>query len=158
METNKKIEKWRSRNKIKPLIKVYAQGNEAERKAAEEALLDIGNRKAMLLIGALGSPDICMYAAKIIGMIGDPQTIHAVIQMLGSSAWNVRMIAAEALGNIGNAMAVKPLLDALYDNESRVGMSAAEALVKMGKPLSDADMRRSGDFIDRLYEMKKLEK
>lgn len=110
-------------------------------------------RKAMRSLGRIGgarvvNPLIVMvgdetihpqgreHVADVLGEIGDPRGVEALIAALKDDAWEVRTSAPRALGKIGDSAAVKPLATALEDADSRVRSNAAEALGKIGDPLA----------------------
>lgn len=74
-------------------------------------------------------------AAKVLGEIGDPSAVDALIQVLGTRRkwWQIRKNASIALGLIGEKKAVKPLINALQDRYSPdIRIGAAESLSKLG--------------------------
>jgi HEAT repeat protein len=72
-------------------------------------------------------------AAEALGQIGDPRAVEALLASLRNDNWRrVREAAAEALGQIGDARAVEPLLAALRDADPSIKVAAAEALGQIG--------------------------
>jgi len=76
-----------------------------------------------------------VYAAQILGDIGDPRAVDPLIQvLLSDESFFVREYAAIALGDIGDPRAVDPLIKALKDEDSLVRSYASTALGNIGDP------------------------
>jgi HEAT repeat protein len=88
----------------------------------------------------------CDVAVRALGMIGDPQAIPALIQILEDEEW---MTAAEALGNIGDSQAVAPLIKALESDDELVRSAAAEALGSVGDSQAVAPLIRALEDDDK---------
>ena len=71
-------------------------------------------------------------AAKVLGKLGDPQAIDALIQGLLDEDEYVREMSSYALGRIGDSQAIEPLIYALRDRQWAVRESAAYALGEIG--------------------------
>jgi HEAT repeats/TIR domain/NACHT domain len=82
------------------------------------------------LLAALrdAEPDVRRAAAQALGDIGDARAVEPLLAALRDAEPDVRKAAAHALGDIGDARAVEALLAALHDGEPGVRMAAAQAL------------------------------
>jgi len=101
-----------SEKAIKPLIILLLATEPFERKAATQALTQIGAPAVEPLMAAL---------------------VHR--------QWLIREYAASILGNIGDARAIEPLITALKDPEAVVREAASRALGQIGAKLEDPDLR-----------------
>ena len=134
---------------IQALIQALGDSDWAVRRAAAEALGDLGDSQAVPpLIQALGDSgwDVRRAAAEALGAVGDPQAIPALIKALGNDGGAVRSAAAEALGAIGDPQAIPALIQALGDSDRDVRRAAAEALGKLGDPKAVPALKK------RLYD------
>jgi HEAT repeat protein len=95
-----------------------------------EVVVGLGAPAVPALIQALGDSDSAVRraAAEALGDIGDPQAVPALIQALGDSDWDVRWAAAKALGKLGDPQAIPALIQALGDSDWDVRFAAAWAL------------------------------
>jgi HEAT repeat protein len=71
-------------------------------------------------------------AAYVLGRIGDPHTLDALVKALRHRNARVRAESAAALAELQDPVAVKPLLRATHDTEHNVRRQARKALDRMG--------------------------
>jgi HEAT repeat protein len=76
-------------------------------------------------------------AAEALGEIGDAQAVEPLIAALQDEDRSMRWRAAEALGEIGGAQAVEPLIAALQDEDRSMRWRAAEALDDVSQRLDE---------------------
>jgi HEAT repeat protein len=145
---------------VEPLIAVLRDRGWGGRRAAAEALGQIGDARAVEpLIAALQNLDwdVRQAAAVALGQIGDPRAVEPLIAVLKDQHGNVRTAAAEALHRLAwspdsgaagaaywaakgewgkcveiGAPAVEPLIAALKDEDNNVRQAAAGALSQIG--------------------------
>lgn len=100
------------------------------RNAAVDELVKIGKIAFSYVIKATRSPNEVTRrkTCDVLGRMGDPRGINALIRLLGDSDVYVRRRAANALINLNDKKAVPPLIKALNDPETKVRARAAEAL------------------------------
>jgi len=101
-----------------------------------DKLIKISNSESVgELVVALDdkNSDIRRVAAKMLGEIKDPISIHRLLGALRHEDPKTRRNAAGALGEIGDERAVPGLLNALWDPVGYVRMSTARALSKIGR-------------------------
>jgi len=86
------------------------------------------------LIEALKDEDVHLFAIEALGVIGSPEAISPLVQLLGDKNISVRQYAAEALGRIGSLEAIDPLIETLKDKDPMgwVPRAAAGALIEIG--------------------------
>jgi HEAT repeat protein len=73
-------------------------------------------------------------ATEALGEIGNSQAIDTLSTALKDQNWKVRKSAAKALGNIGDLRALEPLIESLVDEKDDVRGEIASALGKIGNP------------------------
>jgi HEAT repeat protein len=76
-------------------------------------------------------PDVRLFAANLLGDIGNPGALPQLIQALKDPDVNVKVASAEALGKVGDASAVDALREVLPD-EPWVTMAAIKSLGDIG--------------------------
>lgn len=121
------VEKLKAKGDVAGLIKALGYEKDNYRKAAAEALGQIGAPAVGPLVAALHSPDgsVRWHAAGALGQTGDADAVKPLIAAFGDPLVSVRSAAVEALVQVG-APAVGPLIDALPS------WAAAEALGRIG--------------------------
>jgi hypothetical protein len=133
------------------------------------ALSSQGVSAAPSQINALSDPDaqVREYAAKELGIIGDPGSVPPLIGALKDSDPLVRQSAALALGEIKDRRATVPLIATLKDLDPLVRRNAALALGEIGDPraavplsnaLKDADPRVREFAADAITLLAKVSK
>lgn len=105
-------------------------------------LMHIGPPAVPEMIKALKDKDgyVRKDIAKILGHVGDPSAVYAIIEALGDDVADVRRAAAEALGQFKDATAVPALCVALSDTQEFVRRTAAEALGQIGATTAVHDL------------------
>ncbi|MCG2721481.1 MAG: HEAT repeat domain-containing protein [Thermodesulfovibrionales bacterium] len=112
------------------LIQALNDKNMSVRLAVEASLISIGSPVLQPLIYALKEPDVHIQssAAKILGELGDSESVVPLIEALNVNSWVVRSEAAIALGKIKDKRALAPLYDTTNDKDSYVREVAAGAI------------------------------
>ncbi len=115
---------------VESLITALGDADEGVCKNARIALTNMGSPIVEQLIAALkgGTDSVRMYAAWVLGDIGDGRAIEVLIAALHDKLESVRNNAAYGLGHIPNALALEPLIASLHDEYSGVRQNAAWAL------------------------------
>lgn len=105
------------------------------RAVAASVLGKLGDPRAIpALIEALHDPAAAREAASALGELGARQALDALFNAMTSEDVQVRFAAVEAVGKLGEARAVEALVYALRDPDDAVRMKAAEALGRIGDP------------------------
>ncbi len=122
---------------VDPLIDIFEEADSNLQEIIKSILVNIKNAAVDPLVTALKHSDVAVVRrtiVQILGEIGDPQAVAALVPALDDRDWGMRWAAAQALGKIGDTRAVEPLVAALNDQESSVRWTAAEALGEIGDP------------------------
>ena len=96
-------------------------------------------------------------AARILGLVGDPEAIQYLAGVCIRGPYLVRAYSAEALGNFGYPQAVNVLISALSDDCPVVRGMAAEALGKIGKMETCSALREAASRNDGAVKQLMLE-
>lgn len=132
--------------------------NAGLRNSAAEAVAKLGPRTAAPLNRLRGDRDenVRKFIIDVMGLIGSPEFVPALLSSLHDSDVNVAAAAAEHLGNIGDTSAVPNLIRAVVDNDSVLfRFSALAALGKLNSPvpvpdeiikLADQEILRKGVY------------
>lgn len=103
-----------------------------------EVLISFGRDIVPELIVALGdekNANVRVWAAQILGRLGDPRSVQPLLSRVSDRSEQVRMSVAEALGKLGDQRAVNELMMvARRDPVSLVRAEAARALGALGDP------------------------
>lgn len=103
-----------------------------------EVLISFGRDIVPELVQALGderNPNVRVWAAQILGRLGDPRAVQPLMGRITDRSEQVRMSVAEALGKLGDPRAVNELMMvARRDPVSPVRAEAARALGQLGDP------------------------
>jgi hypothetical protein len=99
---------------------------------AGELLLRLAPAGTDAVVTVLRTGPAAAEAAYVLGRIGDPQTVDALVEALGHNDATVRAESAAALAELQDPVAVKPLLTATYDADHRVRIQARLALDRLG--------------------------
>ncbi len=107
--------------------------NDTLRNGAMEFYRVLGSRGVPSLGRLLKDRDdeVRVFAATLLGEIGDPSAVPLLIEALNDPAPNVRASAVEAVGRLGAPEAVEPLKRMISD-EPWVAMAAIKAMADIG--------------------------
>jgi HEAT repeat protein len=134
------------------------EDNAGLRNSAAEAVIRLGSASASPLIKMVQDEDadVRKFVIDVMGAIGDPVFVPALLQALKDSDVNVASAAAEQLGALGDTEAAEQLMQAIQvRNEVLFRFSALEALGILAKPasvpeallkLADQDILRKAVF------------
>jgi HEAT repeat protein len=130
------IERLKARGDIKRLVKALGHKDQARRKAAYQALLEIGTPAVNLLLVALTRKNKTarLESAALLGDIGDARAWDSLVAALDDEYWRVRYNAIYGLKRINAERAIEPLITALKDPNKEVTENACAGLVAMGAP------------------------
>lgn len=117
---------------IDPLVKLLDDSDRFVRSRAAYALIHIGPPAVPSLSGALNNPDatVRLGVVGVLGKIGDPQAISALINALADRSPDVRQEAISALSRQGDR-AIAALSDRLHDPDHFIRRRAVLALAGM---------------------------
>jgi HEAT repeat protein len=130
--------RWRAAQALKALA--WQPKSESENTAFIVALGDL-ERAALLGKVAVGPMSELvtqvdcpkrMLAVDLLGEIGDPSAVPALLTALADKDGMLRRAAANALGHIGSPETISPLVNALKDIDANVRATAASALGELG--------------------------
>jgi pimeloyl-ACP methyl ester carboxylesterase len=98
----------------KKLLAELRLGGGSAQEAAEE-LIALDDRKTLKPLGEIAgqsrwAEDVRAAACRVLGRIGDDDSVRSLSSALRAESWRVRDAAAEALGVLGSAKGVAPLL------------------------------------------------
>jgi len=126
------------------LIDDLKQGDDASREAAALALGAWNNRALAPLCQLLtGGPDERWWAVRALAVVGTPQALVELSQLVSDTDPDVRACAAHGLGEtLANALseqgahqdAMEDLAHLLGDDSAYVGRIASNALIRVGEP------------------------
>lgn len=107
-----------------------AQDNAGLRNAAMEALVAFGDVSVVPVLEAMENPDsdVRLFCCNILGQIGDPRALPALIAVLADPVENVRTGAVENLGRFRGPQATEALIQCLESDELALRFAALEAL------------------------------
>ncbi|HWA54751.1 MAG TPA: HEAT repeat domain-containing protein [Solirubrobacterales bacterium] len=118
------------------LLPLVAEGADALRRNAALAALERQGPYARAAVAEAvyaADADVAMFACQVLGTIGGPSSVPALLHALGRSEVNVVQAAAEALGRLRRPEAVAPLV-ALLPREPWLQLAATDALGAIGEP------------------------
>ncbi|MCB0221467.1 MAG: HEAT repeat domain-containing protein [Chrysiogenetes bacterium] len=109
---------------------VGAPDNAGLRNAAMESLVAFGDVSVEPVLTALENPDgdVRLFCCNILGQIGDPRVLPALIAALADPVENVRTGAVENLGRFRGPHAAEALIRCLESDELALRFAALEAL------------------------------
>lgn len=124
-----------SRHAVDPLIRALAGDSLEERLQAVAALLEEGRTAVMPLTSLLTHQDSAVRASAVdvLGRIGDPACLDALLPLIHDHDSSVRLAAAKALGRIPHPRCAERLARALQDSDPLVAAAAADSLVGLGE-------------------------
>jgi HEAT repeat protein len=99
---------------------------------AAELLVRLAPASIEALVTELKTGSAAGNSAYVLGRIGDPHTVSALVETLGHEDARVRRECSAALGEFDAREAVMPLLRATRDSDHGVRVQAAAALDRMG--------------------------
>jgi len=136
VEAARALGKLRRSNTVPALVKAMGDEEVPVRRAAAEALANVGQPAIPALVATLEGRGgrLAPYALWALGEIGSPAAVDALMEAAGSSRWKIRWSAVESLGDVGGKRAAQALVQALGDRDERVRNAAGEALQKIGEP------------------------
>jgi HEAT repeat protein len=116
---------------------LHAQDNAGLRNAAVEILTRLGREAVPNLLEELtcSDHDVRKFALDILGEVGDPSTVDAMVRALDDEDDNVRAAAAENLGKMQAAEAIPALVEALENSDLLMRFTILEALGRIGGPV-----------------------
>ncbi len=99
-----------------------------------DSAVELGGDAVEPLLKALDKfePPARKAAAEALGNIGDPRAVDPLMKALSSSDFGIRKAAAEALGKIGDPQAIPALIEAQSDKFKMVRDAAEQALMRLG--------------------------
>ncbi len=129
------LAKLRDTTAIPLLVSELTALDEGSARSVAEALVAFGNLASTALLELLGDPThptARVWAARILGRIGDARATEDLVARLHDRDDLLRMAAAEALGAIADARAIQPLIRAtLRDPAPQVRAHAAAAVARI---------------------------
>lgn len=114
-----------------------SEENAGLRNSAAEAVIRLGSASSPLLIKMVQDqdPDVRKFIIDVMGAIGDPVFVSALLQALSDPEVNVASAAAEQLGVLGDSEAAEQLMRAIMArDEVLFRFSALGALGLLAKP------------------------
>jgi HEAT repeat protein len=156
----KALGKTGSEKAVQPLILQLSSESWSVRKAAAEALWEVGEPAVDPLVKCLASnnPDQQYWAIQVLGEIGDPRGVQPLIEKLKSEVQEEKRISCiKALGEIEDPAAIDALIDQLGHSSWFVRRAAGEALWQIG-PAAVGDLIRAlkNDNVDVRYWASKV--
>jgi HEAT repeat protein len=125
----------RDETAIPLLVETLAEADEQSSRTIAEALTAFGTMATPALLGLLADPSqgaARVWAARVLGRIGDPRAVDDLVARLHDRDDRLRMAAAEALGSIGDPRALQPIVRAtLRDPAPQVRAHAAGAVARI---------------------------
>ena len=79
-------------------------------------------------------PDVRIYAALALGLLGTPRAVPALAERLGDADMNVRFHVIEALGRIGDPAVAEALVKIAESREFFLAFAALDALARIADP------------------------
>ncbi len=129
------LAKLRDPSAIPLLVNELANVDERSSRNVAEAFVAFGSLAVPALLELLADASHAtsrVWAARILGRIGDPRAVDDLISRLNDRDDRLRMTAAEALGALGDARALQPIVRAtLRDPAPQVRAHAAGAVARI---------------------------
>lgn len=146
-------------NSIEQLLNLLRnEDNAGLRNSAAEAVIRLGSASVLPLMNMMDDPDtdVRKFIIDVMGAIGDPIFVPALLHALNDSDVNVASAAAEQLGALGDTNAAGELMQAILERDDVLfRFSALGALGVLAKPapipnallkLADQDILRKAVF------------
>jgi HEAT repeat protein len=120
---------------VNPLIHALAGSNIEERIRAVSQLLGQGKTAVLPLAELLANedPTVRASAAEILGTLGDPAALDALIRGLNDADARVRLSATTAIGRVKHGRSAAALAPLLEDQDNKVAAAAANGLENLGE-------------------------
>ena len=133
---------------VEPLVLELLNFHHGSGRDAPEALRSLVDPKILGSVRSIGVSAVGASYTKagLLGAIGEPQDVDALITLLDHWDSSTRRKAAQALGLLGDLRAVTPLIVVLEDDEELVRWAATQALGRLG------DQRAVEPLSGRLYD------
>ncbi len=129
------LAKLRDPSAVPLLVKELRFVDERSSRDVAEALVGFGSLAVPALLALLADPAdpaSRVWAARVLGRIGDPRAVDELIGRLQDRDDRLRMTAAEALGMLGDPRALQPIVRAiLRDPAPQVRAHAAGAVARI---------------------------
>ncbi len=121
---------------VKSLLHLLSSEDTKVRNTVCEILAKIGKQALDLIITELknDSRDVRKFAADILGAIGDPKAIEALIESIDDGSVNTSCAAIESLGSIGDIKAIPTLLEVVKGSNADNTYYAIIALSQIKDP------------------------
>lgn len=150
-----------SERAVAPLLDQLASDSWTIRKAAAEALWEIGQPAVEQLIVQLenANPDVQFWAIQILGEIGDESAVEPLITKLRDDSQNEekKISIIKALGEIEDPSAISELINQLGSSSWFVRRASGEALWQIGPPaIADLIAALEHDNVDVRYWASKV--
>ncbi|MBM3315122.1 hypothetical protein FJY71_04680 [candidate division WOR-3 bacterium] len=122
-----------ARHSVSPLVRALAGDSLEERIRAMSSLIEQGRTAVMPLTGLLthDEPAVRASAAEVLGAIGDPACLDALLPLTLDHEGPVRLAATRALGRIRHVRSAERLVQPLQDQDQKVAAAAADSLVAL---------------------------
>jgi HEAT repeat protein len=125
-------------NSVEQLLNLLrSEENAGLRNSAAEAVIRLGSASVPLLMKMVQDqdPDVRKFVIDVMGAIGDPVFVSALLHALSDPEENVASAAAEQLGALGDSAAAEQLMQAIQSrDEVLFRFSALGALRLLAKP------------------------
>ena len=152
----------------KRFLTLFGELDEPTRSAVVAALgavtkTGMTSQELLDLLGS-GSDAVRGAAVKVLGELGDPRAVGALIDLLQDND-QIGGLAARALGETGNLRAVEPLLQVFEEGDDSRRKNVAEALGKLGDRravspllewLNDTYQKKKDVYIDNVQALGRL--
>ncbi len=153
----------RAKQAIGPLVDALSVKNDAIRKEATRALINLGPDAVPALIAALKSPDTDTreFSIRALGEIEDKRAEEPIIGLLNDKNSGVTEVAALALGSVGTGKSIPPLIKTLDSRDVTTKVNASISLGQLGAkaaiPMLTAMMKTDKDSYVRQWCARALE-
>ena len=113
---------------------LHIEDNAGARNSAIEALIRLGKKATVYLIGAFKTPnkDVRKFIIDVLGELMDNRSLGLMLEAIRDEDENVRATAVEHLGKVGEPSVVDALIDILENGDLWTAYPAADALGRIG--------------------------